>query len=246
MNTHNTLKHILCFLLLLSSSIGIAAPPSPFSVDYDAKYKNLKAKATISLAQLDNGDFLASSRIAIKLLGATVSSINESSQFTWNSEAPKPSYYEYKHTGIGGRTRSIDFDWDQSIAIATVKTEVSELPLENRVLDEISMYSFIRQKLQAGIKDIYFDVISGSVIEEYHYQVIAEEVIETPLGPFNSLRVERIRQNSERKTQLWFATNHEMLMIKLYQRDPGGDEFEITMNNAHLNGTPVSSDQNLL
>ncbi len=141
---------------------------------------------------------------------------------------------------MGGRSRSAVLDWQNNVAVATVKKEIVELPLTGSTLDELSMYTYIKQEIARGNNEIVFSVINRNSIEEYHYRKIGEEEVTTEAGIFAAIKVERIRENSNRLTQLWFAKNHDMLLVKLFQRDPDGDEFEITLTSALVNGEIVS------
>ena len=225
----------------MSSNLSIAAEPLPFTAYYDARFKGFKAQAEISLTQLNDTQFIASSLIKLKLLGATVSTIRESSQFDWYNDKPRPNHYEYSQSGIGSRSRSIEFYWQKSLADSTVENDQVALNLEDSTVDEMSMYSLIRTELKNGNNDITFNVVDQHVIEEYRYRVIGEEAVETNSGVFNTLKVERVRENNNRLTQLWFAKDNDMLLVKLYQRDPDGDEFDITLNEAYINGELVQA-----
>tara|TARA_R100001143_G_C3353743_1_gene131083 strand:- start:430 stop:1161 length:732 start_codon:yes stop_codon:yes gene_type:complete len=231
----------LSFCLLLFAEFSIAAAPEPFVVNYDARYRGLRAEATISLEQNENGSYLAHSIIAIKLFGATVTSINERSRFDWIEDRPRPRHYEYIQRGLGSRSRSIDFNWQENTALASVDERQTELELPGLTLDELSMYTVLKQEVLDGAEDVFFDVIDRNQVEEYHYRLIGEEAVETEVGTFQALKVERVRENSERLTQLWFAPEHDMLLIKIYHRDPDGDDYEITIKDAQLNGEAVTA-----
>ena len=229
----------LVIISLMLSGLSTAEPPLPFSAYYDARFQGLKAQAEISLTQLSDTEFISNSQIKVRLFGATVSTIRENSQFEWHNDAPRPQHYEYDQSGIGGRSRSINFDWQNNLAIATVKGENVELQLAGNTLDELSMYALIKNELSLGNEDITFSVIDSNVVEDYHYRVIGEEDVATDSGTLSAIKVERIRENSDRLTQLWFAKNNDMLLIKLYQLDPDGDEIEITLSEALINGEAV-------
>jgi hypothetical protein len=228
--------------LVMLNQITLAAAPNEFMVNYDARYRGLRALATISLAQQEDGAYLARSLIAIKLMGATVTSIDESSLFDWVNERPWPRRYDFIQSGLGKRQRSIRFDWEKNLAQAQVNDQLTELPLITLTLDEISIYTLIKQAISEGEQDIFFNVIDRNQVKEYHYRLVGEEAVASPVGTFSALKVERVRENSERETQLWFSPAHEMLLIKISHRDPDGDEYEISIKNALLNGIPVTAE----
>jgi len=229
-------------ILMMLSELSIAAPPLPFSAFYNARFQGFKAVAEISLTQLNDSDYVAYTTIKIRLFGATVSTIRELSEFDWHDDAPRPHHYEYIQSGIGGRSRTADFDWQSNLAIATVRNQSVELKLDDGTLDELSMYTYLKQELNKGYNDIYFPLVRRNTIEEYHYRIVGEEDVATESGIFSAIKVERIRENSDRLTQLWFAKNHDMLLVKLFQRAPDGDEFEISLRSAQINGEIVLPD----
>ena len=235
------IANILYIVILLTlSKISVAASSFAFFRLLRCRFQGFKADAEISLIQINDFEYLANSTIKVRLFGAAVSTIRESSQFNWNDDTPQPYQYEYKQSGLGGRSLSVAFDWVNNFAIATVENESVELQLEGNTLDELSMYTFIKQELNKGNNEIIFSVVNRDVVEEYRYETIGEEEVVTEAGIFSAIKVQRIRENSGRLTELWFAKNHDMLLVKLFQRDPDGDEFEITLSFAQLNGEVVT------
>ncbi len=231
-----------CFLipaLILICNSTLAAAPLPFFAEYNARVQGLRAQAEISLTQSGDLEYIANSTIKVRLLGATVTTIRESSHFIWEDDAPRPYNYEYRQSGIGGRSRSIVFDWQNNLAVANVRDENTEIQLVANTVDELSQYTLIRQELLEGNEEIYFDIIDRNQLEEHFYRVVTEEVLVTDSGDFTAIKVERIRENSERLTQLWFAKEYDMLLLQIYHRDPDGDEIIITMNNAQLDDEAI-------
>ena len=71
----------------------------------------------------------------------------------------EPHQYEYQAIR-NRRTKpsALAFDWVNNFAIATVENASVELQLEGNTLDELSMYTLIKQELNKGNNEIIFSV----------------------------------------------------------------------------------------
>jgi hypothetical protein len=222
-------------LVLLLSASSLAAPPSIYEAEYDARFRGFRARATMSLEALADETFRLNSIVNLRILGKSISSINEQGLFVWKDEMVKPLTYQFVQKGLGKRSRSIEYDWPGSLANTVVNDNEQELALSQVTFDELSLYTEIKRQLSAEVDNIYIDVIDENVVKQYHYRVVSEEQLETPLGLFNAVKIERIREpDSKRVTELWLAKDWEYLLLKLYQEDSKGKVFQINLREASL------------
>ncbi|MDG2175459.1 MAG: DUF3108 domain-containing protein [Gammaproteobacteria bacterium] len=216
--------------------------PAQFSADYVARYGGFRASAERKLTKEDTDIIVLHSSIELKLLGQTLSTIRETSEITLNDEngQARPEYYEFLQTGLGGRSRQITFDWKQRSSIVHSDNQVINIPLEGSETDNLSAYLEIRRQLIAGKKDIIFPGIYKGELEEIHYRVRGEELVDTLPGTFNTLRLERIREpGSDRSTVIWLAPAWDYLLIKLIQEEPGSNTISLELKAAIVNDQPV-------
>jgi len=216
----------------------LAVPPQPFEASYDARYDNMRASATRSLqydANTATWTLLAEAKLT--LLGATLTSISERSNFRWQDDQPQPLLHEFRQRGAGARQRSVRFDHEAGQAEYRVGDRQGTLPLDGPVFDELSGYLVLRERLAAGETDISLTVADRDKLETQRYQVLGEEELQTPLGTFATLRVARIRDaGSERRTELWLAPSADYLLIKLLQTEPNGRVIQLDLRSATLAG----------
>lgn len=66
-------------------------------------------------------------------------------------------------------------------------------------------------------------VATGKKFENYRFETVGEETIETPAGSFRTLHV-RVRNDST--TELWLALDRLLLPVKIRHTDKKGDSFE--------------------
>ena len=243
----------LLALLAFSSSAPAQSQGSdpdeliPFEASYQASVKGLRASATRSLEPVHEGQYRYSSSVTLKLLGKTLTRIREHSLFTWEDNMVVPSAYEFTQTGIGSRSRSISFDWEEEFASATVNEHSTVLPLdvEVPVFDELNVFIELRNQLAAGAKTISLLAVDGSTIQEDTYQVLGEEPVDTQLGRFAAIKLEKVRQpDSDRETILWLAKNWDFMLLKLYQRE-GGQAIELSIDEAIVGDTRMAASGSL-
>lgn len=232
----------LCAGLLLPALVQ-AIPPAPFSASYEARFGGFKANAERAMEFIDAETIHMSTSMELKLLGQTVSRIQESSsiQIDQETELTRSNQYSFIQSGIGKRQRHINFAWDTAVAEAKLDKLTIDLPLEGNVRDTLSAYLEIRKQLLAGVTEIIFPGIYKGELEEIHYRVIGEENITTELGTFNAVRLQRIREpGSDRTTDIWLAPDWDYLLIKLVQDEPGSSTISLELREANVNNETVT------
>ena len=229
-----------CLALLALSMQANAQPMTPYDLGYQASFRGLKASAQRSLKVLEDDNYQLHTTIRLRLFGVTMSQILEDSVFRLDQDDLLPQHYNYVQTGAGSRSRSVDFDWDDGTAIAKVNDNVTKLQLDGPVVDELSAFAEVERQLAAGNTDIRYQAIDGNEISEDRFEVVAQEQVDTPLGKFNAVKLRKVRSpDSKRVTELWFASDWNYVLLKLYQRDPRGREMELNLSRATLGGEPV-------
>jgi hypothetical protein len=228
-----------CFLIQ-TCELTLASPPVPFNAEYEVRFlAGLRADAELSLEVSEQDEYIITSLAKLKVLGKSITTVSVNGDFIWEAEKVVPQNYEYIQTGIGRRTRSIDYDWQSHSADTVVKGDEHTLPLAETMFDELSMYIEIQQQAAAGVEDIYLNVIDEDEIKEYHYKFLAEEALETDLGLFNTLKYTRVREpESKRETNLWLATDWHYLVVQLSQKT-SVRTFQINLLKAIVNNATV-------
>jgi len=234
---------IWVFMLLILPYSLEAAPPSPFTAVYEARYGGFKANAERSLQIGENGQVEMNTMLRLKMLGKTLSTIKEKSILTADalSGELKPEAYSFVQSGIGKRSRHIAFDWDAGQARADIGNDLYEIPLEFPVADNLSAYLEVRNQLLAGEVEIIFPAIDKGKLEEYHFRVLAEEEVSTSLGLFRTVKIERVREpESKRSTIMWLALDWDYLLVKLEQLEQNARGIELELKQAAVMGNSVT------
>lgn len=231
---------LLLAVIGLPAAMAQATPPGEFEIVYDARLGSWAAESSRSLHHDQaSGEYRMQALSRIRLLGQDLVRIDEQANFAWHGDSPRAISYHFDQSGIGARERRVDFDWQHGLAHYAVEDETGTLPVTGEVYDELTAFLAIRQQLQAGNKEIAFTVLDRSRLETWRFRVIDEEVLHTDLGDFASVHVERIRENSERRTEFWMASDYDYLVLKLVQEEPNGRTLTLNVESASFNGEPL-------
>jgi hypothetical protein len=79
---------------------------------------------------------------------------------------------------------------------------------------------------QAEVGSIFnLPIASKGKLESWRFLVVGEEDIETGSGTIKAVRVERMRENADRKTISWHAAQYGYLPVKVEQTEPDGERL---------------------
>lgn len=213
-----------------------AEPPRPFSATYNASYEGIRAGAQRSLTFDEaTGQYTMSSTVELTLFGSSLTRIDERSNFLWVDEGPLPQHYEFVQSGFGARRRSVDFDHENGVANFAINDQRGQLALDGPAFDDLSGYLAAKEQLMQGKTEARFNVVERGEIREHHYRIVGHVVLDTPIGKIDAVHLARIRgEDSARKTEIWLAPDHDYLLLKLVQTEPGGNTIELSIRSATL------------
>jgi hypothetical protein len=230
-------------LWLLVAAINSFAEPVVFHAEYEAKAYGFSAEASRSLSRISDNLYALQSTIEAKLFGESLARLNERSEFRWQDGQVLPQSYSYIQSGVSSSTEQVAFDWTSNIAISTEDDESWQIPIKQGVLDKLAYQLQIRELIkQAAASEFNFQVLDTDEIKEHHYRIVGEQVLETELGSLNTVRVEKVREDSDsRSTIIWLASDWDYLLVRLEQVNGSGRTVELILQSATVNGEVVSA-----
>ncbi|MGH8480406.1 MAG: DUF3108 domain-containing protein [Gammaproteobacteria bacterium] len=211
-------------------AVGVyAGPLEPFSATYRLEMAGLTI-GTIErqLAPGPNGRYRYRSESRAKGLAKLLfdDHLIEESLFAATATGPRPVVYSSRYTGHKGpSTVSVRFDWRHSKIKNQKNDRRWELPLSASVFDKLLYQLAIMYDLGAGKRDLSYRIVDGHEIKTYRFLHLGTERIKTPLGEFDTVKIERRKENSQRKTTIWCAPRLRYLAVRLDNRDGKGREI---------------------
>ncbi|MCI5108147.1 MAG: DUF3108 domain-containing protein [Pseudomonadales bacterium] len=231
-----------CLLLLLGLAPGLQADVEEFSAYYQASTNGMRGNAERHLVRLDNGHYRLNTSLEAKVAGINVGDLEQVSEFSLTGGNIVPDNYQYLITGITTENQAISFNWEASLARSVEDEQSWNIELQPGVLDQLSYQLALAMDLDDSNETIFeYQLIDGGEIETHRYRRLGEEVLQTPLGPLSTIKLERIRETDNgRQTIIWLARDWGNLLARIEQINPSGLRIELELENALVAGEQVT------
>jgi len=227
------MRRMLICLMLLLPAFAIAAPPTPFTADYDV-YQNDRKLGTgsITLRALPGGQWELHTRSGATqgLAGAAGVRRDERSVMRWTGQRLEAVDYTMEQKAAWNtRNLRLQVDAGARSARSTYKGESSTLPYQAGMLERHGLTAAIMSDLAAGKKgELSYIVAERRNVETQRYKVAASVRLQTSLGVMRAVRVERIRDDdSGRITKIWFARERGWLPLRIKQYEADGETLDM-------------------
>jgi len=217
------------------TNVKIAEPTlSPYRADYSAKFSGLSIEAVQRLEEIAPGIY-RESLVAKNFLGK----IDEQSTFSLTDDQQlQPTEYHYIRSILGStKTEVQNFDWQNKRIEYHKNEQLKEADLQPGQLDMITHRLQLRRDLKAGRKNLSYAVISRGKLKKYQYKIVAEEVLQTAIGPLNTIKIEKV-SDDDREFTAWLASDWDYLIVKLVQSQ-NGDSHKLELRSAVVNNQTV-------
>jgi hypothetical protein len=117
------------------------------------------------------------------------------------------------------------FDWAAQTLHMTSRGQQSTVPLAPGTLDLLSFsWQFAFSLPESG--EVPVVLTNGRKLSHYRYTLLAEEVLDTPLGKLKTVHLSKLRQPGEEGTEIWLGMDYHYLPVKIRQIDKKGDTAE--------------------
>ena len=221
----------------ISNEPASQLPISVYSATYKAQFSGLNINAVQKLEEIEPGVYRESLR-AKNFIGK----VNEQSTFKLTADQQLcPTTHSYTRS-VFGRDRSEEhsFDWQSSVVqYRKDGSTKNELELEAGYLDMITHRLQLRRDLSAGQQVFSYPVISRGKLKQYSYKVVSEEILQTAIGPLNTVKVERVIDDSDKSVSVWLATDWDYLIVRL-QQSKGKDGHHLELRDAVINNKKIT------
>ncbi|MEX0963319.1 MAG: DUF3108 domain-containing protein [Pseudohongiellaceae bacterium] len=218
---------------------------SEYTANYQASANGLSATATRSLTKLGDNSYRLRNSLEASLAGQSLARLDQSSEFELQGERVVPLNYSYLLSGVSRASHAIVYNWDAKLALSSEDEESWQLQLSEGVMDQLSYQTALRQLLLANrdaLSSFAFQIIDGDGIDRHEYRVVGREIISTPLGALNTLKLERVRAASDdRVTEIWLAEDWGFLIARLEQLNSSGLRIVMELKSAEIGGEAVSA-----
>ena len=203
----------------VASTAGMASTAlTPSTADYSFTVENkYKGTATRTLTKSGNSwNYKVNARVA------GVATANQSSTFSLsgNNIIPTSASTAYKVFGIGN-THNMKFSDSGKKVASTYRGKTVNLSAPNRAFDDLSLEAQIRQDLLTGKSTGNYYMVKKDKVEKTPFKKVGNTKVTVPAGTFDTIRVDRIHEDSDRSTSFWLAPSLDYLPVKVAQVNDG-------------------------
>lgn len=222
-------KRITVLILLTGMPLASLAEqvlPASFQAEFLLYTKGMKvARMEREYSQSPDGEYLYRSETQTTGLISLFRNdlILEETKWMLEGGILKPVHYSYSHTRTKKeRQVTIDFNWKKGQITNSINGESWNMPVEPGTLDKLLYQLAIMRDLKEGKSPISYTIADGGKIKTYNFELLGEEMLETPLGELHTLKLSRNKPNSRRETTLWCALELDYLPVRVENIESDG------------------------
>lgn len=147
----------------------------------------------------------------------------------------KPGHFELHQGNNAKKTLLADFDWPRQTLRMTVKGKVKEAVIAAGTQD-LASYAYQFMYLPAPLKDAITVVLTtGKKLNQYQYKINPEpELIESAGVQYKTLHLVQPEQDKSDSKELWLATEHNYVPVRILMIDDNGQKLEQTLTELHI------------
>lgn len=196
-----------------------AQPPHKVVLSYDLSYNGIVAAESIEVLEHDGKRFSLSSEGRGKGIGALLYRGTAKRWCRGEITGAGLRPLEYREQRGDKPFNIASFDWVKMTLTQEHEGKSETTAIVPPLQDRLSfVYNFAFQSppdLKLG-KDIKITVTDGRGLTRFHYKVAEGELLKTPAGEFETVRLVKQRENKEDKeTEIWFASGRDYLPVRI-------------------------------
>jgi hypothetical protein len=209
----------------------------PFDSTYKMKgWGILEIERIVTLSREDNLYILRSTNKTAGLASLTgYGPVVEETKFLISSGQIRPlSYSNVDQSGISGLNDSIEFDWAGQVAKSQRKGKTFSVPLEDGVLDPLTVELRARLDLENGLQVATYQVHEIEKIRTYRVTRLPMETIRVAGLQFKSVHLVIDAGRKNRQLHYWLAPELAYLPVQLKQLHNGKVEARAILIGSSL------------
>lgn len=222
-------RFLVALLLAWLCTSAHALSLQTYDIEYQTKARGFNIK-TISKLEKTDGMFklsLIASTMMMQTSEVSTFSVNEKGTFSLHSLT-----YQRKILG-NNKFQKTDFYPKKKTAIYQPEGETAEkIALPGEIYDTLNYQEKLRLNLilsQGKTSALSFKVLEKNRIREYNFRITGSEWLPTKQGYLETIKIERVRDNSTKKTTTWLAKKWDYAVVKVQHKKEGEPEYLLTM-----------------
>lgn len=162
---------------------------------------------------------------------------NDRAQGVVRDGAAVPERFEHR-ASVPGRDEewSAEFDGAGRQVTVWLEQQPQTLALEAQAWDPLSVQLALRDAARDGQVEWSVHVVDEDEVKLHRYRAGASEHVDTPLGCFEAVPVERVREQSTRYTRVWLAPALDWLPVRFEHGKTDGAHTDARLQSLQRTG----------
>jgi len=224
------LKRLTSLLMISFTSVSLAQDLpgiAPYTAEYHSEYQlgwfSFDIEATRRLTKLSDDRWSLSFTAE-----ASIASLKEYSEFTFNNDLITPAEYRYRASGmVSDDDRTLLFVQGPGIIKDLESGKTINGEWQDGLQDNMTYMLQGSVELAKGAQSFSIPVFETRRTKKKEFRVVAREKIKVPAGEFEAIRIEQVRKNKDRELSAWFAVAPGYPMIRLSDKKNGKLRYRI-------------------
>lgn len=238
------LKWILLLpLLWLQSVPSYALPLKPFSATYKTSYDmgfNINIEADRTLKRSGNGEWVLDFRAK-----NWFARIQQTSTFRLDQDSQLQPLLYRRYQKVFGKSeeQKVIFHWEKQQVTNDIDNKPWQMDIPTDAQDLLSYQLKLRYDLMQHPEQTEFQypVADGGRIKFFTFRVVGQEVIKTPMGRLNTIKLESLRHSKRDVEHLvWLAKDWDNLLVRIDPVRRKDKEEPVILIKATLAGKRVT------
>jgi len=222
---------VFCFLISLATASSANLLQTGFKIEYDVNYNGMALGVSKrSLLFLSDQKAIYKSETVPEGFASLIikETIKEVSKVNITRNEIKPTQYVITKNKRGKiEENKIDFNWQAKTVTNSYSKKTDAL--QQNTHDLLSFQLNIMRDLQQNKKTMLYQVATKKHSRLYTLKTENEELIETSLGDFNTVKLSSKSSEGNSQFIFWCSPELEYLPIKFQKVNDKGDVFSFTL-----------------
>lgn len=216
---------VLFFLLLASGAAFPAGLPHHVTINFDLSRNGMAFAKVQETLTRQGASYSITSEARLSGLFTLVNdgSVRRSSRGAVTADGLRPE--EFRDERTGRQPFVARFNWEEKRLTLEHQGAREQLALDPNTHDRLSLaYTFAFHPVDPGQMQVF--VTDGRKVSDYRYTFAGKETVTIPMGKVEALHLVREREPSGRGGEIWLATQHHLLPVRIRVIEKDGSVLE--------------------
>ena len=206
--------------LIIFSTQAVIALPNTFEANYSVAKGRMTLGNLHTLLKVRGGRYSYHKYTKATGLAALLTGIKviENTDGQIAGQNIKPTNYLFNRSQRS-KSKIDKIQFSDNIANGNYKGKPYKIAISGNTQDRASLELVLARDIALNKAQLSYPVVENSKKKQYNFQKLGNEIIQTPAGTFNTVKVKVLRSENKRETIFWLAKETDYMPVKIRHRE---------------------------